>query len=250
METWTQLFLPFALLLARISGFFAVLPIFSWRALPVRVRAGIALLVTVFFAMVIPVDLPPVQAHWLAASLLMTRELLCGLTLGLAANLVFLAAQQGGRIAARQMGFAEAGIIDPSSGEQEQPLGLFFQMCFALFFLVAGGHRLLLIIIARSYESFPVGSTPAAGPAAEGLIQAGSAMLLFGLKLAAPVLAAFLVMSVVLAVLARVLPEMNILLTSLPLRVGLGLFMAAAIMPSLHAFAMELAEWMNRYLIA
>ena len=68
METWTQLFLPFALLLARISGFFAVLPIFSWRALPVRVRAGMALLVTVFFAMVIPVDLPPVQAHWLAAS--------------------------------------------------------------------------------------------------------------------------------------------------------------------------------------
>lgn len=250
MESWAALFLPFGLLLARISGFFVVLPIFGWRALPVPVRAGIALLVTVFFAMITPVELPARQMHWLAASLLMVRELLCGLTLGLAANLVFLAAQQGGRIAAMQMGFAEAGIIDPGSGEREQPLGLFFEISFALFFLVAGGHRLLVLIIARSYEAFPVGSTPEAAAVAGGMIRASSAMLMFGLKLAAPILAAFLIMSVVLAVLSRVLPEMNVLLTSLPLRVGLGLFMAAAVMPSLHSFASELAEWMNRFLIA
>jgi flagellar biosynthetic protein FliR len=249
VESWIGLFLPFALLLGRIGAFFAVLPIFGWRALPMRVRAGIALLVTVFFAIVAPGAVPPGHAHWLAATVLLVREILCGLALGLAASFVFLAVQQGGRIAAIQMGFAEAGIIDPGSREQERPIAMFLEMTFALFFLAAGGHRLLLTILARSYQAFPVGAVPAPGELAEGLIRAGSTMLVFGLKLAAPVLAAFLILAVVLAVLARVLPEMNVLLTSLPMRVGLGLFMAAAIVPSLHSFTLELARWMKRFLI-
>jgi len=205
VNTWIGLFLPVSLVLARTSGFFAVLPIFGWRSLPMRVRVAIALLVTLFFAMNTPVDLPAGEVHWVTAGLLLARELLCGIALGMAANFVFLAAQQGGRMAAMQMGFAEA---------------------------------------------FPVGSTPSTGQMVEGVVGAGSAMLLFALKLASPVLAAFLILAVVLAILARVLPEMNILLTSFPLRVGMGLFMAAAIMPTMNSFAGELAAWMNRYLIA
>ena len=84
---------------------------------------------------------------------------------------------------------------------------------------------------------------------AEGVLNAGSTMLVFALKTAAPLLAAFLLLSVVLALLARVLPEMNVLLASLPLRVGMGFFMAAAIMPTLNELADELAAWMNRSLI-
>jgi len=250
VNTWIGLFLPVSLVLARTSGFFAVLPIFGWRSLPMRVRVAIALLVTLFFAMNTPVDLPAGEVHWVTAGLLLARELLCGIALGMAANFVFLAAQQGGRMAAMQMGFADAGIIDPVSGEQERPMGMFFEMTFALLFLIAGGHRLLLLTLARSYRAFPVGSTPSTGQMVEGVVGAGSAMLLFALKLASPVLAAFLILAVVLAILARVLPEMNILLTSFPLRVGMGLFMAAAIMPTMNSFAGELAAWMNRYLIA
>jgi flagellar biosynthetic protein FliR len=74
-------------------------------------------------------------------------------------------------------------------------------------------------------------------------------MLLFALKLSAPLLAAFMVLSVVLGILARALPEMNILLASLPLRSALGLFMAAALVPALHDFAIELANWLNRNLM-
>ena len=96
----------------------------------------------------------------------------------------------------------------------------------------------------------PPGATPSIASLAEALVRAGSTMLLFSLKLAAPVLASFLVLGVLLAVLARVLPEMNVLLISFPLRVGLGLFMAAAIMPALHSFAGELAQWINQLLIA
>jgi flagellar biosynthetic protein FliR len=249
MDEWIKLLLPFVLLMSRIAAFFSVLPIFGWRSLPVRVRAGIALLVTVFFAMITPPPAGLGNVHWAWALILIGREVLCGLALGLAILLVFSAAQQAGRIIGRQMGFALARIIDPVSGETSQPVAIIFEIAFALFFLVAGGHHLLLHAIGRSYAVFPVASAPSAAVMAQAIVSAGSAMLLFALKLSAPLLAAFMVLSVVLGILARALPEMNILLASLPLRSALGLFMAAALVPALHDFAIELADWLNRNLM-
>jgi flagellar biosynthetic protein FliR len=187
--------------------------------------------------------------HWVEASVLVGREVLCGLALGFALRLLFLSLQLAGRMIERQMGFALAQIIDPMTGEQAQTVGIFFEITFALLFLVAGGHRLLLLLIARSYDVFPVGMAPDSLVMAEGVVKAGSAMLLFALQLVAPMLAAFMVLSVILAILARVLPEMNILLASLPLRVGLGFFMAAAIMPLMSSVISQIARWMQQMLI-
>jgi flagellar biosynthetic protein FliR len=69
-----------------------------------------------------------------------------------------------------------------------------------------------------------------------------------GLKLAAPILAAFLVLMVVLAVFARMIPEMNILFISLPIRVGLGLLMVAIFLPFINTFVAEFADWMGKLL--
>ena len=251
MATWAQPFLPFLVLLARVSVFLMVLPIFGWRLLPRHIRLVLALLVTVFVAMLTPpapIAQKPLGA-W-ALSLLIVGETLCGLSLGLAVRLVFTAVQVGGAIASRQMGLALAGTYDPTSGEQAQPLATFLEIIFTLFFLACSGHHLLLRLVFRSYEVFPVGTIPTAAQMADALVVAGSAMLLFGLKLAAPVLAAFLCLSVLLAILARVLPELNVLLLSLPLRVGLGMFMAAAIVPTLSTLTEELARWLERFLIA
>jgi len=227
----------------------SVLPVFGSRALPMRVRAGIAFLVTAFFAVILPPTVGAEAARWPVAVVLLLREIVCGLALGLAISFVFSAVKQAGTIAGRQMGFALAEIVDPASGQRSDPIGVFFETIFILFFLVAGGHHLLLLAIRRSYDLFPVGAAPGAGAMAEGLVRAGSTMLLFALKLVAPLLAGTLVLSVVLAVLARAVPEMNVLLISLPLRVGLGLLLAAAIMPLMGAFTDELAGWMNRLLV-
>ena len=250
METWTSIFLPFGLILARISGFFAVLPIFGSPTLPMRVRAAAALLISIFFAMILPRPALVADVAPLAAGVLIAGEILCGLALGMAASLVFRGVQVGARFAGRQMGLAFASTVDPTSGEQAAPVAIIFETAFTLLFLVAGGHRLLLMAIRRSYEAFPVGVIPNASAMVMAIVKSGQAMLMFGLKLAAPVIAAFVVLSVILAVLARVLPEMNILMLSFPLRVGLGLFMAAAIMPAMNGFTIEIAQWMNKFLVS
>lgn len=109
---------------------------------------------------------------------------------------------------------------------------------------------MLLLVLARSYQVFPIGRAPDMGALAGGIVAAGSTMLLFALKLAAPVLAAFLILAVVLAILARVLPEMNILMASMPLRVAMGLFMSAAVLPMLDSFTVDLADWIRQLMIA
>ncbi len=173
-----------------------------------------------------------------------------GTGLGPFGTLCFLAVQQGGRIAGMQMGFADAGIIDPGQGERSQPVSLFIEMTFILFYLVAGGHQVLIMIIARSYDVVPVGQALDIGGLLETLVMTGSTMMVFGLKLAAPVLAAFILLAVVLAILSKVLPEMNILMTSFPIRVGMGLLMAAAIIPMFDSFTTELLKRMNLFLMA
>lgn len=248
MEAWIAILLPFVLLLGRISAFFAVLPIFGNRAIPMQVRAGAAILVTIFFAMITPVTIAPAKVGTLEAGLMLSGEILYGLALGLAISLVFQAVRQAGCMAEREMGFATSSIIDPVSGEEGDAVSLLFDTAFMLVFLAAGGHRLLLSAIGGSYKLFPMGSAPNPAVMAEAIVSAGAAMLLFALKLAAPVLAALLVLAVVMALLARALPEMNILLESLPLRIGLGLILAAAVVPMMNSFIAELADWMNRSL--
>jgi len=249
MDVWPGLVLPFALLLGRIGTFFMVLPLFSWRALPMRLRAALAILVTVFFAVTRPTNAHVADLEWTTFSVLMVQEVLHGLALGLTVSLIFLAVQQGARMIGMSMGLGDAGIIDPVTRERARPLDRLFEVTFALLFLSADGHHQFILLMARSYEAFPMGSGVDVAAQAGALVQAGTIMLTLALKLAAPMLAAFLILAVVLAILARVLPEMNVLLISFPLRVGLGLFMAATIVSSLDFFASEIGDWIRKIVI-
>jgi flagellar biosynthetic protein FliR len=134
------------------------------------------------------------------------------------------------------------------TGEEAQPLGNLLEMMFIIMFLSANGHHLFLLTLSRSYEAFPAGSIPTIPVLTAGIARAGSTLLMAGLKLAAPMLAASMLLMVVLAVLARMVPEMDILFISLPLRIGLGLLMVAAFLPLISTFVGEFAELMGKLL--
>ena len=243
----TEKLLCFAMVLTRISAFFLVLPVFGWRSIPLRVKVAMTVLMAVFFMMSQPAAKGgPIPA--LEAILRMANEATYGLALGLVGATLFSVVRFGGRIIERQMGMAMANIIDPLTGDRTQPLASLLEMIFIVLFLSANGHHLFLMVISRSYERFPAGSMPTIPVLAAGLTQAGSTMLFAGLRLAAPMLAAFLILIVILGVLARMVPEMNILFLSLPLRVGLGLLLVGIVLPFISGFVGEFADWMGKLL--
>ena len=248
MELMTEKLLGFLMVLTRVSAFFLVVPVFSWRSIPIRVKGAMVILISIFFAMIAPSAVQSQNISLMEVILLIVNEAAYGLAMGLIAIVVFSAVKLGGRIIERQMGLAMAQIMDPLTGERAQPVGALLEMIFIILFLSANGHHLLLLIVSKSYEVFPAGSTPTIPILTGGVIRAGSTMLTSGLKLAAPMLAAFLLLMVVLAVLARVVPEMNILFISLPLRVGLGLLMLAVFLPFINDFVAEFAGLMGKLL--
>jgi flagellar biosynthetic protein FliR len=238
----------FALVLTRISAFFVSLPIFGWPAIPIHIKAMIAMILSVFFYLCKPLAINPAETSSMGAILMLANEAVYGLALGYIAAMLFAVVQLSGRIAEQQMGMTMSEIVDPLKGEETGELSSLMEMVFILLFLSANGHHLLLLIISKSYDVFPAGSTPTLNLLVEGVVGAGSAMFIAALRLAAPVLGAFLVLMVTLAILARLVPEMDILTVTWPARVALGLFLVAAFMPFVAGFVTEFADWMGKLL--
>ena len=238
----------FGLILTRLSAFLLVLPIFGWRVLPVRIKMALVLLLTLFFGRLLPFSMDLHALSTVRLILLMINEATYGLALGVIIAILFSIVKTTGRIIEREMGLAMAEVIDPLSGDRTQPLGGLLEMIFILFFLSANAHHALIQVIYESYQSFPVGTTPTIDVLTRGVVEAGSALLTASLRLAAPILAAFIILLTVLAIMARVLPEMNILFLSMPVRVGLGLAMTMMILPYLQGLVEEFGDLMNRLL--
>jgi len=246
MELLAGKMLGFVLVLTRVGAFFASSPVFSWQAIPVKVKLSLAILSAVFFSSLVSCPFSIEETGATAVGLMMANEAVYGLCLGFVATFLFSTVKLSARIIERQMGLSMAQTLDPLSGDSGQPMGMLIEMVFILLFLSANGHHILLLTISKSYEAFPIGTLPGIEKLSEGVIVAGATMLLLGLKMSAPILAAFLLLMVILAILARVAPETNILFLSLPIRVGLGLLMVGIFLPFVNGFIKEFAHWMDK----
>lgn len=246
MDIMIEYFLPFFLIFTRVAAFMFTAPVFSWRVVPINIKIAMVVLVSVFFSINIEPDAQLYQVHFLTSLLLIANEAIYGLCLGLISSALFYVVRIGGRIIERQMGLTMANILDPLTGENAQPLAMMLEMIFILLFLSINGHHIFLVMISKSFDAFSVGVVPSIEALYTGVIKSTSVMLLLALRLSAPILAAFLILMVVLAILARIAPEMNILFLSLPVRVGLGLLMAAIFVPYLSSYLKEFEDFLSR----
>jgi flagellar biosynthesis protein FliR len=240
--------LGFIVILTRVSGFFVSLPIFGWPAIPTQTKASIAFMLSLFFYACKPVAINLAEISPATAILLLAGEAIYGLALGLIVAMLFSAVRLSGQIAEQQMGLTMSEIVDPLNGEESGELSSLMEMIFILLFLSANGHHLLLLTISKSYDAFPPGTVPTLNLLVEGVVETSSVLLIASLRLAAPMLGAFLVLMVALALLARLVPEMDILTVTWPARIALGLFLVAAFLPFVAGFVTEMADWMAKLL--
>jgi len=240
--------LSFAMVLTRISAFLLFVPLFGWESIPMTIKVAATVLLSVFFSLTNPAVVALQQDSAVQVMLLLGCEATYGLALGAIANILFSTVKLGGRIVEDQMGLSMAEVLDPLTEERGQPLGSLLEMIFVVAFLSANGHHLLIRVIQRSYELFPAGKIPTVAALAGNMLEATSMMLVAGLRLAAPMFAALLVLLIALAILARIVPEMDIFFISFPLRIFLGLVMLTAFVPFIDEFVGEMAQLMARIL--
>jgi flagellar biosynthetic protein FliR len=248
VDVLTEKLLGFAMVLTRISAFFLVVPVFGWETIPMTIKVAATVLLSIFFSLTSPLVVNAEHASAVQAMLLLGGEATYGLALGAIASVLFSAVKLSGKIVEDQMGLSMAEILDPLTQEQSQPLASLLEMIFVIAFLAANGHHLLIKVIQRSYELFPAGKIPTMAVLAGNMLEATSMMLIAGLRLAAPILAAMLVLLVALAILARIVPEMDIFFISFPLRIVLGLVMLVVFVPFIDGFVGEMAQLMAKML--
>lgn len=159
-------------------------------------------------------------------------ELLLGSLLGFGLVAMFAAFLLGGRIVDFQMGFGVAGLIDPATRTQAPLIGTILNLIAIMVFYTLDGHHYLLRGLAFSVEKIPPGAWLGDFDLAVVIAHFG-AMFSFAIAIVAPVIFSILLLDVGLAVMARTMPQMNVFIVSLPLKIFTGLSVTAL---SMHTF--------------
>ncbi len=219
MTDWTAFLSAMTLALVRVSGMVAFAPFFSSTSLPIRTKAVFVAAVAILLAPLVAV-LPHAQATISCSAIL--GELAVGLVYGLSLALLNEMLLFAGQIAGLQFSFSLVNLMDPNSAIQTPLLGNLFQLMGTLVLITAGLDRILLASMIRSFRVVPLGAYAFAPPAALAIVRAASGIFLAALELAAPVLAATLLVEVAVALLGKLSPQLPVMALTVPMKTLTG----------------------------
>ena len=226
--------IAFTLVLARVTGLFAVAPVFSRGPLPVRFKA---LLAIVFAGALAPAaDLGSVPAEGYRVAAAMVCELGIGLAIGLFVRLFMVSFQLAGAVMAFQMGFALANSFDPETEESSPVIATIHLSLVTLVFLLIEGHHFLLRSLAASFDSFPIASVTNWELLSNAMIFSASEMYSTAAQVAAPVAGLLLLTNAMVGFLNRVSPQLSIFNIGFPMTVFGGLMAVLAALPGVVKF--------------
>lgn len=199
-------------------------PVWDSRFIPVQVRVFSLLVISLALTPLVAQFLPPLPDTWTKVLGIVLREFLFGLSLGLLVRFLLAGAQMAGNLLSIQMGFGLATLLDPHSQGQATVLADLFLTLALLVFLAIDGHHFLLRFLVLSFQEVPMGDLfPQPGNLVSLVPKVGALMYRLALMLAAPVLAALFLTQVALGLLARAVPQIQVMILSFPLTIALGL---------------------------
>ncbi len=214
----------FVLVLVRISTILFMMPVFNSRTIAMPVKAAMALMLSWMVAPLIHVADGTFPSTSFGFFLIVLQEVLTGLILSLFLRMIFAGLQIAGQMVGVQMGLSVANIMDPQTGVQSVIVSQFAYMIALLLFLVANGHHAILKILFESFEILPPGKLIFTRPLYEMVMTMGHEMFVLSIKLMAPVMAILFLSQVALGILAKLVPQINMLIVSFSINVALGLF--------------------------
>ena len=220
MTDWTSFLSAMTLALVRVSGMVAFAPFFSSTALAVRAKAVFAGAVAFLLAPVVAA-LPHAQAAISFSAIV--GELSIGLVYGLSLALLNEMLLFAGQVVGLQFSFSLVNLMDPASAIQTPLMGDLFQLMGTLVLITAGLDRILLASMVRSFRVVPLGSYALGPPAAMAIVRAAGGVFLAALELAAPVLAATLLVEVAVALLGKLSPQLPVMFLTVPLKTLTGI---------------------------
>jgi flagellar biosynthetic protein FliR len=221
----------FLVILARVSGIFLMTPVLGSQQTPATVRISLSLILTALIGMTLNPGGVELPSQLLGLCLILVSEMAIGFLIGFLVYLTFAAVTAAGQIIDMQMGFGVVNVMDPQFGTQMPLLGNFQYLLAVLVFLGLNGHHVVLTALFKSYDLIPLNGFLLRGGLVEYLIQLVGGMLVTAIKISAPIVGALFAADFALGVLARTVPQLNVFVVGLPLKVFLGLLVLLATIP-------------------
>lgn len=237
----------FALITVRMASLFIVTPVFGRKEMPRYMKVGFA----VFCSIILMPMLSNTVLEYnnlLEFAALVIKEFLVGLIMGYVSFLVFSAIYVAGQIMDLQIGFGMVNVIDPMMGGQVPMTGNYFYIITVLFFLMIDGHHVLFRALFESYHIIPLGGFAFTTTLVSNIASVVAATFLIGIQISIPILAALLLTEVGLGILSRTVPQMNVFVIGMPLKMALGLLTLYFMMPVFFQVMQVLFDRMYAYL--
>ncbi len=229
------------LVLIRVSVMVFLLPIIITDDVPLKFRAGLSFFLSIIIFPTLPSTAVEIPSNVAAYTFLAVREVYIGAVLGFASTFVFAGLRFAGSWIDSETGLNMMQIMNPMAQEEDTPLGHLIFILFILVLLFSGGYIFYLRAIAETFQIIPLAAAKAAsGNMIAIFARMSSDAFLLGVKVASPVVATLFLSSIALAIIARIMPSMNVWMVGMPLKIAIGFMTMVFALPlMLQAFLKE-----------
>ncbi|MBQ9120677.1 MAG: flagellar biosynthetic protein FliR [Lachnospiraceae bacterium] len=212
----------FLAILVRISTFVYTAPFFSINSVPQRVKIGISVMLAYVVFTMLPYE-PLEYAGSLGYALLVAKEAIAGLMMGLFANISNRILSFAGQLIDMEIGFSMANEFDPTTKMTVSLSSNLYNYSVMLIMLVSRMHFYIIDAVVDSFQVIPTGNVVLHGSVYELMLQYITDFCVIGFRIALPVFATLMIVNTVLGILARVAPQMNMFVVGMQLKVLIGL---------------------------
>lgn len=224
-------FIVFFIAMTRIATITFTVPFFGFEAVPGQLKFGLAFLITLILFPFLEKVQTTIPQDMLPFIFMLLGEVLIGLVIGFASAILFVGIRYAGTLIGLEMGFGIVNVIDPQSGEQVSIIGQLKYLLALLLFLAMNGHHFLLELIQLSFQAVPAAGGIFQTDAVRQIMNLSSDIFVVAIKIASTTFTALFLTSVVMAVVARLVPQMNVFIVGFPLKISVGFIMMFLSLP-------------------
>jgi flagellar biosynthetic protein FliR len=233
----------------RVAPILFMMPLLSSRNLPNLMKAGLALVVSLVLWPVVNVGIGLFPSEPFSFCFYMISEFMIGFVLGLSIRLIFGGLQLAGEFVGFQMGFAMANVIDPQSGMDTTLIAQFHYLLGLLIFLSIDGHHWFFRALVQSFHLLSPGDFFLQEGLYRHILELSGKIFIIAVKIAAPVMAILILVQIALGIVAKMVPQVNVLISGFPLTIGLGLIFLGLSMELLGPYLKGLLDESGKGLV-
>ncbi len=217
----------FIIILTRLSGMISSAPLFSTYPIPIQVKAWlVASVAFIMFPVVSAGSNFVVPTDMLGMSLVLFKEFSIGFFIGFMANFVFVGIQMGGQLLSQQVGLAMSSVLDPATQSNVPVVGELYMLLTTMLFISMGAYQWLFAAIFQSFQKIPPGIELTFSPVlVQQLLKLSSDMFAISISVVMPIFCVLFVLEVLLGVLAKMIPQMNLFMVAIPIKIYIGLIL-------------------------